>query len=107
MGLIDPAGDAPLDRVREVRDGLRAEVEEMRELLADVPGVEAGRAARARTARDLVEDVLALTAADAGGATRARLVAEANLLYDVVLVAAEYYKLFVRPPTPERPRGRI
>ena len=107
MPLLDPGTALPVEAIRRIRGELVEELREMRELLEVAPGTPEERRARSRTALDLVDDGVRWARDGSGGADRAAMVAEVNLLYDLVLVAAEYYKLFARDPTPERPAGRI
>ncbi len=104
--VADGATDSP-GQLRALRAQIRAALNDVRADLEPGPGAPDPTGARARTARELVDDALALTGAPAEGLSSERLAAEVNLLYDVQLVAAEYYKLFVRPPTAARPAGRI
>ena len=107
MPLIDPASSLPSAQLASVWSSLIDELKELPEILADAPGAPEPNRARSGTARQLVADVLRWAGNRSPPEDRPRLIAEVNLLYDVSIVAAEYYKLFVRPPTPERPAGRI
>jgi hypothetical protein len=98
----DPSvfGAAPLG---ELGRQLRQDLEELRGELGG-ENLPPDREARLRTARGLIDDALALT--NRLGASSDALLQGAlvNLLYDVSLVAAEYYKMFVRQQTvPRRP----
>lgn len=107
MPLIDPATALPIERLRELRREALTEASEMAEILGDAPGASIARTARGMTARALVADAIAWASRGPEPSDRGALVAEINLLHDVTIVAAEYYKMFVREPTPERPAGRI
>ena len=68
-----------------------------------VKGLETRREARVRTARELVHDAVHL-AENFPSEDRHGLTALLNLLYDVTVTAAEYYKMFVREQlVPQRP----
>jgi hypothetical protein len=105
--LIDPATQLPPAQLFELRAGLIAELREAPEMLSDAPSATEAGTARGDTARRLVLDALAWVDRAPVPDDLSRLVAEINLLYDVSIVAAEYYKLFVSVPTPDRPAGRI
>lgn len=105
---MDAGTSLPSDRLRTMRSEALADLRAMVGQLEPGPEASAERAARGRTARALVVDAVTWASRpNAEPADRAELIAELNLLYDVSLVAAEYYKLFVREPTRERPAGRI
>ena len=107
MPLLDPGSKLSLEKLRDLRRSTEAELEEALETLQDSPGADAPRRARGYTARGLVNATLAWAKRARPEGDRPALIAEINLLYDVGVVAAEYYKLFVRDPTRERPAGRI
>src|SRR5580693_10513451 len=107
MPLVDPSTELPLDQLLGLRQNLVEELKELPTALADAPGASAPASARGGTARQLVADALLWVEGAPVPTERRQLVAEINLLYDVTIVAAEYYKLFIRPPTPARPSGRI
>jgi hypothetical protein len=107
MPLLDPGTQLPLEQLLALRATLLEDLRGGPEMLTDPVGAsEVGRA-RSATARQLVLDALAWAERAPSPSERGVLAAEINLLYDVTVVVAEYYKLFVRPPTPGRPAGRI
>ena len=107
MPLVDPSTALPIGELRRLREAAVAELDEMLEILSDSPNATPARTARGATARALVVETLAWASRAPPPDERGALVAELNLLYDIGIVAAEYYKLFVRDGTPERPAGRI
>lgn len=107
VALIRTDSSLPTETLRALRDRLRAELVDSLELAEALFGADPARAARARTLRDLIDDLLALAPSSSERLDRERLRLEANLLYDGSILAGEYYKQFLRPPTPEHPAGRI
>ena len=104
MPLVDAGSALPTVRLRELRGELLRELEELASELRDAADGPTDRRVRTMTARDLVADAVALGRAPGEELDRARLLAEVNLFYDAVVVAAEYFRLFVKPrPYPRRP----
>jgi hypothetical protein len=97
----------PIEGLKALRDGALEELAEALPSLTDAPGAGPERAARGLTVRTLVADTLAWARRRPVPTERAALVEEINLLHDIGVVVGEYYKLFVREPTPGRPAGRI
>jgi hypothetical protein len=107
VALLDPGTTLARESLLALRESLLQDLKGTPESLVDAPGASEARKTRGATARQLVADTLAWAEGAPAPEDRARLVAEINLLYDVTIVAAEYYKLFVRTPTAGRPAGRI
>ena len=107
MPLLIETTTVPDARLRDLVLNFVTDLREFeKEFSRDV--AEPSRAARIRTGRDLVVDTIRWAS---GLLPRKmdsiQLRASVNLLYDVSLVAAEYYKLYVRQQrTPQRPRRR-
>ena len=104
MALVAP--DAPFApaRLRELLEELLADLRESEATLAADPGDEAKRS-RLRTVRELRADAVELAERVAAGRPDPELLrSTVNLLYDVSLVVAEYYKTYVRGQSvPRRP----
>ncbi|MCI4345973.1 MAG: hypothetical protein L3K07_04395 [Thermoplasmata archaeon] len=99
MPLIAPDHQLTPERLLEIGAGLLAELRELREELEVRREMGPAAVSRLWTIRGLLEDTERLASAR----TLAELDPEeralvANLLYDVTLVGAEYYKMFIARP---------
>jgi hypothetical protein len=102
--LISPDSAVSLERLGALRTEFLEELKEMEGMFGDSHELPGARRLRARTAQELVTDALALGRSSEPGSDRLRLIAELNLFYDTVVVASEYFRLFVKPrPYPQRP----
>ncbi|MCI4364006.1 MAG: hypothetical protein L3K13_06890 [Thermoplasmata archaeon] len=102
MPLVPPAHHLTDEALRLLTFGLLEELKELREELDQLRELDPATTSRLWTIRGLLEDAeriaTARPIAELDNRERATL---ANLLYDVTLVGAEYYKLyFARPGTP-------
>jgi hypothetical protein len=100
MPLLDANTAVPLEQLREIRNTLIEELRELRAEMEDLPGATPARSARGRTAREIVDSSLGLAGRSSEPVPKDRLVAEINLLQDATIVAAEYYKQYIRVPRP-------
>ena len=107
MGLIDPSSTVGTEALVKVRAELLGELSEFRADLEDAPDATLERSARGLTVRNLVDDLLGSVGTGPAPTGRPELIGQINLLYDVMIIAAEYYKMFVRTPSAARPAGRI
>jgi hypothetical protein len=99
--LIPPDHHLSSDRLLEIVTGLLGELRGLREELEAPRELSTAAVSRLWTIRGLLEDATRLASArplpELDPRERAVL---ANLLYDVTLVGAEYYKMFESYPTP-------